>query len=134
MWADQARARSVGQELSQLRATVDAVADLERRLDDFEILIELAGETPPGPVSQDEATGAPASGGLDPAELEAEGRAVVAALRKLTWSDQLPVTVIGDSVVVGTDYAALIALLGPSGRPPAGGSAQHRHGIAEAGA
>ena len=59
---------------------------------------------------------------------------IAAALRKLTWSDELPVTVIGDSVVVGTDYAALIALLGPGGRPPAGGSAQHRHGIAEAGA
>jgi len=60
---------------------------------------------------------------------------VVAALRKLTWSDQLPVTVIGDSVVVGADYTALIALLGPGGRPPiTRGGVQHRHGIAEAGA
>ena len=66
-----------------------------------------------------------------PAETQVK---IAAALSKITWSDQLPVTVIGDSVVVGTDYTALIALLGPGGRPPAGGSAQHRHGIAEAGA
>jgi glutaredoxin len=58
---------------------------------------------------------------------------ILAALRKLTWSDQLPVTVIDDTVVLGTDYAALIALLGPGGKSPAGGSAQHRHGLIESG-
>jgi len=60
---------------------------------------------------------------------------IATALRKLTWSDQLPVTVIDDTVVLGTDYAALIALLGPGGKPPGGGSAEHRHGVVdEAGA
>lgn len=57
---------------------------------------------------------------------------ILAQLRQLTWSDQLPVTVIDDTLVLGTDYAALIALLGPSSNPPAGGSAQHRHGLAGA--
>ncbi|HEY4691390.1 MAG TPA: hypothetical protein VIK33_18930 [Anaerolineae bacterium] len=56
---------------------------------------------------------------------------IFAALHKLTWSDQLPVTVVDDTVVLGTDYAALIAILGPASKPPAG-SAQHRHGLLEA--
>ena len=56
---------------------------------------------------------------------------ILAHLRTLTWSNQLPVTVIDDTVVLGTDYAALIVLLGPSHKSPSGGSTQHRHGLAE---
>jgi hypothetical protein len=70
---------------------------------------------------------------VDKMPTETQGQ-IVAAPRRLTWTDELPMTEIGASVVVGTDYAALIALLEPDGRPPAGGSAQHRHEIAEAGA
>ena len=68
-------------------------------------------------------------------QMQAETQAkIAAALRKLTWSDQLPVTLLDDTVVLGTDYAALIAILGPAGRPPPSGSAQHRHGLTEGGA
>lgn len=66
-----------------------------------------------------------------PAEVQAK---IMGELRKLTWSDQLPVTLLDDTVVLGTDYAALTAFLGPGGRPPASGRAQHRHGLTEAGA
>ncbi len=68
LWADQARARTVGQELSQLRATVDAVSTIERRLEDLDVLMELAAETPDS---------------LDPAEIEGEVRGVVADLDRL---------------------------------------------------
>jgi len=68
LWADQARARAVGQELSQLRATVDAVSTIERRLEDLDVLMELAAETPDS---------------LDPAEIEGEVRGVVADLDRL---------------------------------------------------
>lgn len=68
LWADQARARAVGQELSQLRATVDAVSTIAHRLEDLDVLMELAAETPDG---------------LDPAEIESEVRGVVADLDRL---------------------------------------------------
>jgi peptide chain release factor 2 len=68
LWADQARARTVGQELSQLRATVEAVSTIERRLEDLDVLMELAAETPDS---------------LDPAEIEGEVRGVVADLDRL---------------------------------------------------
>jgi peptide chain release factor 2 len=68
LWADPDRARAAGQELSALRATVDAVTGLEHRVDDLEILLELAAESP---------------GGLDPAELQREARAVVEGLDHL---------------------------------------------------
>jgi thiol-disulfide isomerase/thioredoxin len=55
----------------------------------------------------------------------------LAAVRKLTWSDELPVTLLDDTVILGTDYKALVAILGPSGAPPPLGSAQHRHGTDE---
>ena len=74
LWADPARARGVGQELSQLRATVDAIAALERRLDDLEVMMELEAEAPAG-------AGAPE--GLDLAELEGEARAAAATLSEL---------------------------------------------------
>jgi len=51
------------------------------------------------------------------------------AIRKLTWSDELPVTLIDDTVILGTDYAALIAILGPGQALPPAGSAQHRHAL-----
>jgi peptide chain release factor 2 len=89
LWADQARARSVGQELSQLRATVDAVTDLERRLDDLEVFIELTAETSPGAVPQDSAAGTTALGGPDLSELEVETRAVVTVLDRLETSTLL---------------------------------------------
>jgi len=57
----------------------------------------------------------------------------LAALRKLTWSDQLPVTLLDDTVVLGTDFAALIAILGPASKPPPPGHSQHRHGVDKAG-
>ena len=63
-----------------------------------------------------------------PAETQAR---VMDALRQLTWSDQLPVTVVDDTVILGADYAALIAILGAGELPPAGNS-QHRHGVAAA--
>jgi peptide chain release factor 2 len=78
LWADQARARSVGQELSQLRAAVDGVADLERRLDDLDVLIQIAAET--AAASAESSTGA---SGLDLADLETEDRAVAGALDRL---------------------------------------------------
>ena len=56
---------------------------------------------------------------------------ILEALRRLTWSDQLPVTVIDDTVVLGTDYAALIAILGPAPTKPPVGNSQHRHGLVE---
>ncbi len=71
LWADQTRARTVGQELSQLRAIVDAVAALDRRLADLEVLIELVAEAPDG---------------FDPVEIETEVRAVAADLDRLETS------------------------------------------------
>jgi peptide chain release factor 2 len=68
LWADQARARAAGQELSALRATLETVASLERRLDDLGALLELAAESP---------------GSLDPGELSAEARAVAIDLERL---------------------------------------------------
>ncbi len=68
LWADPERARSVGQELSSLRATVQSAEALERRLDDLGALLELAIEHPDG---------------LDPAEVEGEARAVAEALAQL---------------------------------------------------
>ena len=55
----------------------------------------------------------------------------LAALRKLTWSDQLPVTLLDDTAILGTDYKALVAILGPTGTLPPPGNSQHRHGIDE---
>ncbi len=94
LWADPTRARAVGQELSQLRATVDAVADLERRLDDLEVLIEIAAETAPvtTPVPESvtaDGTAAARASGLDLAELEAESRAATSALDRLETSTLL---------------------------------------------
>ena len=57
----------------------------------------------------------------------------LAALRKLTWSDQLPVTLLDDTVILGADYKALVAILGPTGAPPPPGDSQHRHGVDETG-
>jgi peptide chain release factor 2 len=68
LWADQERARAAGQELSALRATVETVAALERRVEDLGVLLDLFAESP---------------GGLDPAELQQETRAVVEALDRL---------------------------------------------------
>ncbi len=68
LWADPARARAVGQELSQIRTTVETVGALQRQLDDLEALLELAAESP-----QD----------LDPADIEAEARAVTDALSRI---------------------------------------------------
>ncbi len=68
LWADQARARAVGQELSQLRANVDAVSALERQIEDLGVLIELAAEAPDG---------------FDPAEIERDVRAVSTDLDRL---------------------------------------------------
>jgi peptide chain release factor 2 len=89
LWADQTRARSVGQELSQLRATVDAVHDLERLLDDLEVLIEIAAETAPASSAQPPAEGAGAAVGPDLSEAEATSRAVAAALDRLETSTLL---------------------------------------------
>jgi peptide chain release factor 2 len=71
LWADPARARSAGQELSQLRAAVEALAAIERRLDDLGVLLELAAEAPES---------------LDPAELESELRGVTEDLDRLERS------------------------------------------------
>jgi peptide chain release factor 2 len=68
LWADPERARAVGQELSTLRAVVDAVASIERRLDDLGALLELATEIPDG---------------LDPAEVESQARSVAESLSRL---------------------------------------------------
>ena len=69
---------------------------------------------------------------LDRLAQEARDKAL-AALLKLTWSDQLPVTLLDDTIVLGTDYKALVAILGPTGAPPPPGNSQHRHGYIEAG-
>ena len=68
LWADPDRARAVGQELSQLRATVDGVTAVERRLDDLEIMMELAAESPDG---------------IDLGELDTEARGTATALGEL---------------------------------------------------
>src|SRR3990170_1999191 len=68
LWADPDRARSAGQELSALRATVETVAALERRLDDLGVLLELAAEAPDG---------------LDAADLESEARQMTDGLNRL---------------------------------------------------
>ncbi len=68
LWADPERARAAGQELSGLRSLVESAEALRRRIDDLEALLELAAEHPDG---------------LDPAEVEAEARAVVEALARL---------------------------------------------------
>ncbi len=68
LWADPDRARAVGQELSHLRATVDGVTAVERRLDDLEIMMELAAESP---------------GGIDLRELDTEARGIATALAEL---------------------------------------------------
>jgi peptide chain release factor 2 len=72
LWADAARARALGQELSRLRATVEAVAALERRLDDLETMLELAREGQAGGAD-----------GFTPAELATEAQAVAADLARL---------------------------------------------------
>lgn len=69
---------------------------------------------------------------LDRVPPEAQQKAF-AALRKLTWSDHLPVTLLDDTVILGADYKALVAILGPTGAPPPPGNSQHRHGVTEAG-
>jgi len=71
LWADQARARAVGQQLSQLRGVVDGVSTIERRLDDLDVLLELAAEAPDS---------------LDPAEIEGEVRGVADDLSRLERS------------------------------------------------
>lgn len=68
LWADPDRARAAGQELSALRAMVETVAALERRLDDLGVLLELAAEAPDG---------------LDAAELESEARGLTDTLNRL---------------------------------------------------
>ncbi|MDR7521047.1 MAG: peptide chain release factor 2 [Armatimonadota bacterium] len=68
LWADQERARAIGQELSALRSTVETVAALERRVEDLGVLLELAAESP---------------GGLDTGELAAEARALTEGLTRL---------------------------------------------------
>lgn len=68
LWADPDRARAAGQELSALRATVETVTALERRLDDLGVLLELAAESPDG---------------LDAEELHAEARALTDELNRL---------------------------------------------------
>ncbi|MGH7416212.1 MAG: peptide chain release factor 2, partial [Candidatus Rokuibacteriota bacterium] len=83
-----------GQELSQVRAAVDAVADLERRLDDLEVLIEIAAETAPvtTPVPESVTAGGTAAArasGLDLAELDAESGAATSALDRLETSTLL---------------------------------------------
>jgi peptide chain release factor 2 len=67
-WADPDRARQLGQELSQLRAAVDGIAAVERRLDDVEVMMELAAEEP---------------GGVSLGDLEVEAREAAAALAEL---------------------------------------------------
>ncbi len=68
LWADPARARAAGQELSALRATVETIAAIERRIDDLGVLLELAAESPDG---------------LSPADLAAEAREVAQGLDRL---------------------------------------------------
>ncbi len=68
LWGDPDRARAVGQELSQIRTAVDGVEALERRLDDLEVMMELAAESPDG---------------IDLAELDAEARGATTALNDL---------------------------------------------------
>lgn len=58
----------MGVELSHIRTTVETVGSLQRQLDDLEALLELAAESP-----QD----------LDPADIEAEARAVTDALSRM---------------------------------------------------
>jgi hypothetical protein len=70
---------------------------------------------------------------LDRVPAEAREKAL-AALRKLTWSDQLPVTLLDDTVILGADYKALAAILGQARKAPPAGNAQHRHGLDEAAA
>ncbi len=71
LWADQARARAAGQELSQLRATLDSVETLERRLDDLEVMLELAAESP---------------GEFEAGEIAKEARAVADAIVRMETS------------------------------------------------
>jgi hypothetical protein len=66
--------------------------------------------------------------GLDLVPPDAREKAL-AALRKLTWSDLLPVTLLDDNVIIGTDYMALIAILGPAQEKPPRGSSEHQHSI-----
>lgn len=68
LWADPKRARAVGQELSQIRATVETVVALQRQIDDLEALLQLAAESPED---------------LDPADIEAEARAVADSLSRI---------------------------------------------------
>jgi peptide chain release factor 2 len=68
LWADQERARAVGQELSALRTAVDTVASIERRVEDLGVLLELAAESPQE---------------FDGQELQQEARAVAEGLSRL---------------------------------------------------
>ncbi len=68
LWSDPQRARAVGQELSQIRATVETVGALERQIDDLGALLELAAESPAD---------------VNPAEVEAEARALADALSRI---------------------------------------------------
>lgn len=55
----------------------------------------------------------------------------LAAIQKLTWSKRLPVTLLDDTVILGTDYMALIAFLGRPAESPPRGNYEHRHGLDE---
>ena len=56
---------------------------------------------------------------------------LLAAIQKLTWSRRLPVTLLDDTVILGTDYMALIAFLGRPKKSPPRGNYEHRHGLDE---
>jgi peptide chain release factor 2 len=72
LWADPVRARVAGQELSALRATVETVAAIERRLDDLGVLLELATESPQSLNASDLAAEArDVARGLDRLEVDA---------------------------------------------------------------
>lgn len=66
--------------------------------------------------------------GLDQVPAGAREKALV-ALRKLTWSDLVPVTLLDDNVIIGTDYMALIAILGQTKERPPRGSSAHQHSV-----
>lgn len=68
LWADQTRARALGQELSALRAAVTIVAAIERRIDDLGALLDLAAESPDG---------------IDRGDIDVESQAVADGLRRL---------------------------------------------------
>ena len=64
-WDDPEAAQKTAQAVTQLKAEVETVYNLEQRLDDLEVMVELALEEPDSGMEDELASGRYGSTGLD---------------------------------------------------------------------